>query len=69
MPSFSRLAFQGKLSGYFAAGLGIALAAIIFGLLPGIALGLVVTIFLFALEYSRMDVIKQELSADIQPPI
>ena len=39
----------------------IALATALFGLLPGIALGLVVAILFFVLEYSRMDVIKQEL--------
>ena len=43
----------------------IALAIALFGLLPGIALGLAVASVLFALEYSRMDVIKQELAADI----
>ncbi len=39
----------------------IALATALFGLLTGIALGLVVAILFFVLEYSRMDVIKQEL--------
>ena len=43
----------------------IALATALFGLLPGIALGIVVAISFFVLEYSRMDVIKQELSANI----
>ena len=38
----------------------IALATALLGLLPGIALGLVTAIAAFALEYSRMDVIKQE---------
>ena len=41
----------------------IALATALLGFLPGIALGLVVTISFFVLEYSRMDVIKQEFSA------
>lgn len=40
----------------------IALATALFGLLPGIALGLVVAIAAFVLEYSRMEVIKQEFS-------
>ena len=43
----------------------IALAIAVLGFLPGIAVGLVVAILFFILEYSRMDVIKQELSADI----
>ena len=43
----------------------IALATVILGFLPGIAVGLVVAMLFFVLEYSRMDVIKQELSADI----
>ena len=41
--------------------LAIALATGLFGLLPGIVLGLVVAILFFVLEYSRMNVIKQEL--------
>ncbi|MCY3831448.1 MAG: SulP family inorganic anion transporter [Chloroflexi bacterium] len=40
----------------------IALTTALLGLLPGIALGLVVAIAAFVLEYSRMDVIKQEFS-------
>jgi len=40
----------------------IALATGLFGLLSGIALGLVVAIVAFVLEYSRMEVIKQEFS-------
>ena len=43
----------------------IALTTALFGLLSGIALGLVVAIFFFVVEYSRMDVIKQELSAGV----
>ena len=43
----------------------IALATALFGLLPGIALGIVVAIPFFVLEYSQMDVIKPELSANI----
>ena len=38
----------------------IALATALLGLLPGIALGLVWAIVAFVLEYSRMEVIKQE---------
>lgn len=38
----------------------IALATALLGLLPGIALGLVGAIVAFVLEYSRMEVIKQE---------
>ena len=40
----------------------IALATALLGLLTGIALGLVVAIVAFVLEYSRMEVIKQEFS-------
>lgn len=40
----------------------IALATALFGILHGIALGLVVAIAAFVLEYSRMEVIKQEFS-------
>ena len=40
----------------------IALATALFGLLSGIALGVVVAIAAFVLEYSRMEVIKQEFS-------
>jgi len=40
----------------------IALATGLFGLLTGIAVGVVVAISFFVLEYSRMDVIKQEFS-------
>ncbi len=43
----------------------IALATALFGLFSGIALGLVVAILFFVLEYSRMDVIKQELSGEL----
>ena len=43
----------------------IALATALFGLLPGIAVGIMVAIAFFVLEYSRMDVIKQEISASI----
>lgn len=43
----------------------IALATALFGLLTGIGLGVVLAISFFVLEYSRMDVIKQELSADV----
>ena len=43
----------------------IALATALLGLLPGIALGLVIAISFFVLEYSRMDVIKQEFSGSI----
>ena len=40
----------------------IALATTLLGILTGMALGLVVAIAFFVLEYSRMDVIKQEFS-------
>lgn len=40
----------------------IMLATSLFGLLPGIALGFIVAVTFFVYEYSRMDVIKQELS-------
>ena len=40
----------------------IMLATSFFGLLPGIALGFIVAVTFFVFEYSRMDVIKQELS-------
>ena len=40
----------------------IALATAFLGLLPGIALGLIVAIVAFVREYSRMEVIKQEFS-------
>ena len=40
----------------------IALATALFGLLSGIALGVIVAIAAFVLEYSRMEVIKQEFS-------
>ncbi len=43
----------------------IALTTALLGFLPGIALGLFVAISFFALEYSRINVIKQELSANI----
>lgn len=43
----------------------IALATGLFGLLTGIAIGLVVAIAAFVLEYSRMEVIKQEFSGGI----
>lgn len=43
----------------------IALVTAMFGLLTGIAAGMVVAISFFVLEYSRMEVIKQELSGDI----
>ncbi len=43
----------------------IALATALLGLLPGIALGLVVATVAFVLEYSRMEVIKQEFSGGI----
>ncbi len=42
----------------------IALVTALFGLLMGIAVGMVVAITFFVLEYSRMDVIKQEFSGD-----
>lgn len=45
--------------------LAIALATALLGLLPGIALGLVGAIVAFVLEYSRMEVIKQEFSGGI----
>ena len=38
----------------------IALATALFGLFSGIALGMVLAIFIFVLEYSRMNVVKQE---------
>ncbi|MDE2747917.1 MAG: SulP family inorganic anion transporter [Chloroflexota bacterium] len=40
----------------------IALATAVLGLFPGIAVGIMVAISFFVLEYSRMDVIKQEFS-------
>jgi len=40
----------------------IALVTALFGLLSGIAVGIAVAISFFVLEYSRMDVIKQEFS-------
>ena len=40
----------------------IALVTALFGLLAGIAVGIAVAISFFVLEYSRMDVIKQEFS-------
>ena len=43
----------------------IALATALFGLLTGIGLGLVLAMSFFVLEYSRMNVIKHELSADV----
>ena len=43
----------------------IALATALFGLLSGIALGLVLAMSFFVLEYSRMDVIKQKLSGGV----
>ena len=43
----------------------IALVTALFGLLPGIAVGIMVAISFFVLEYSRMHVIKQEISASI----
>lgn len=43
----------------------IALATALFGLLPGIGLGLVLVMAFFVLEYSRMDVIKQKLSGGV----
>ena len=43
----------------------IALATALFGLLSGIAVGTVVAILLFLVEYSRIDVIKQELSGGV----
>ena len=43
----------------------IALATALFGLLTGIGLGLVLAMAFFILEYSRMNVIKHELSADV----
>jgi len=42
----------------------IALVTAYFGLLTGIAVGMVVAITFFVLEYSRMDVIKQEFAGD-----
>lgn len=42
----------------------IALFTAFFGLLTGIAVGMVVAIAFFVLEYSRMEVIKQEFSGD-----
>ncbi len=41
----------------------IALSTAFIGLLPGVAVGIVLAIFFFVLEYSRMDVIKQEFTA------
>ena len=43
----------------------IALATALLGILTGLALGLVVAIAAFVLEYSRMEVIKQEFSGAI----
>ncbi len=43
----------------------IALATALFGLLPGIGLGLALAMSFFVLEYSRMDVIKQQLSGSV----
>lgn len=43
----------------------IALATALFGLLPGIGLGMVLAMSFFVLEYSRMDVIKQQLSGGV----
>lgn len=43
----------------------IALATALFGLLPGIGLGMVLAMSFFVLEYSRMDVIKQQLSGSV----
>ncbi len=43
----------------------IALATALFGLLPGIGLGLALAMSFFVLEYSRMDVIKQQLSGGV----
>ncbi len=43
----------------------IALATSLFGLLPGIGLGMVLAMSFFVLEYSRMDVIKQQLSGGV----
>ncbi len=43
----------------------IALATALFGLLPGIGLGLALAMSFFVLEYSRMDVIKQRLSGGV----
>jgi len=42
----------------------IALVTAFFGLLPAIAVGLVLAITFFVLEYSRMEVIKQEFAGD-----
>lgn len=43
----------------------IALATGLFGLLPGIGLGLALAMSFFVLEYSRMDVIRQKLSGGV----
>lgn len=43
----------------------IALVTALFGLLAGTAVGVIVAIAFFILEYSRMDVIKQEFSGSI----
>ncbi len=43
----------------------IALATALFGLLPGIGLGMVLAMSFFVLEYSRMDVIKQQLAGGV----
>ena len=43
----------------------IALASALFGLLNGIGLGLALAMSFFVLEYSRMDVIKQQLSGGV----
>lgn len=49
---------------YFTVAL-IALASVLYGLMAGIVLGLALALFFFVVEYSRMNVIKQELSADV----
>lgn len=41
----------------------IALATALIGFLPGFAIGLLLAIVFFVLEYSRLDIIKQEFSA------
>ena len=41
----------------------IALVTVLLGFLPGIAIGLLMAMMFFVLEYSRLDVIKQEFSA------
>lgn len=43
----------------------IALVTALFGLLAGIAVGIAVAILFFVLEYSRMDVLKQEFSGSL----